>query len=533
MSIRQTANSVMLQRESNTVLKAGVGKVDITCAEGALAYGLYPEKTMAHIPPQYRDMKVQIDDPLFVRALVLDNGSEKVVLVTLDICAIGARTISQYILNDSADDFMPNLRRRVEQELNIPGCNVSVSASHTHPPGRLLCDDEEQVARTIGAIQQALGNMAPVTIGVGAGHESTLTINRTMIMKNGTDYSWQPEPPGDEIEKLRPIDPKIGILRIDRLDGRPLAVVYDFASHLLVGCRKGKVTADFPGVTSRYLEENLGGDVTAIFLQGANGDIMEAAYDDCENPRNKYDFGYRLGRSVLKAYRTITTGPATIKVVTRQVEFPLRKDIPEAVAAVKREQAELTASTRYTGLNFKTFLPLYLKYSLHPDYPSHSPHRYMQADNCGDDTFRTLDEQNRGAVKKYLESIRTMELMAINELKIATLEKHQEIITELGGATVPAEIKGIRIGECALIAAPMEILAEIGFKVKKRSPFKHTYIVSNSNGYLHYSPPASYYGRGGYEVTECLLAPEWEKMFEEVVAEIFKELRSIGGQTKR
>ena len=134
------------------VLKAGVGKVDITCKEGELAYGLYPEKTMSHIPPQYRDMKVKIDDPLFVRALVLDDGIEKVVLVTLDVCALGARMISQYILNDSPDDFIPRLRKRVEEELGIPGSLISASASHTHPPGRLLCDDEEQVTRTVMAI---------------------------------------------------------------------------------------------------------------------------------------------------------------------------------------------------------------------------------------------------------------------------------------------------------------------------------------------------------------------------------------------
>ena len=513
-----------MNAKKNAGLKAGVGKADITCREEELSDALLSEKTKKHIPEQYLGKKIEIDDPLFVRALVLDDGSEKVVLITMDITAIGGRSISQYILNDSADDFMPNLRKRIEQELGIPGCNVSVSASHTHPPGRLLCDDVAQINKTIEAIKTAQQNMVPVTIGVGSGHENTLTVNRTMIMKDGTDYSWRPEPPGDEIERLRPIDPEIGILRIDGLDGSPFAVVYNFASHLLVGCKKGKITADFPGVTSQYLEENLGGDVMVFFLQGAGGDIMEAFYDDVENPRDKYDFGNRLAQSVLKGYRRITTGPARLKVVSKYIEFPLRTDIPNVVAALKKEQAEMTASLRYTYLNFKAFLPLYLKYSLNPDYPSHSPYRYMQADDCGDDTFRTLDEHNRLEVEKYLDSIRKMELMAINELKIATLEKHQEVIDEIGGATVPAEIKGIRIGECVLIAAPMEVLAEIGLNVKKTSPFNHTYIASISNGYLHYSPPASYYGRGGYEVTECLLAPEWEKIFEKVVNEVLKEL---------
>lgn len=511
---------------SDGTLRAGVGKVDITCAAGELAYGLFPEKAVAHVPPQYRDMRVEIDDPLYVRALVLDDGEERTVLLTLDVCAVGARSISQFILYDSPDDFVPRLRERVEAELGIPGCRLSVSASHTHPPGRLLCDEEDQITRSVEAIRQALSSMTPVTVGVGAGHEDTLTINRTFVMRDGTDYSWRPEPPGDEIERLRPIDPEIGIIRIDRLDGSPFAVVYDFASHLLVGCRRGKITADFAGVTSGYLEEHIGGGVAAIFLQGANGDIVEAFYDDRENPRTKFDFGKRLGESVLQAYRGIETGPAEIRVATRHVEFPLRRDIPEAVAAVRRHQAELTASMRYTGLTFKNFLPLYLKYSLHPDFPNHSPQRYLQADMCADDTLRVLDGQNRGAIAKYLESIRAMELMAINELKIATLEKHQEIIDELGGETVPAEIKGIRIGDCALIAAPMEVLAEVGFNVKRASPFARTYIISNSNGYLHYSPPASYYGRGGYEVTECLLAPAWEPIFMDAVQGIFDELNA-------
>ena len=67
-----------------------------------------------------------------------------------------------------------------------------------------------------------------------------------------------------------------------------------------------------------------------------------------------------------------------------------------------------------------------------------------------------------------------------------------------------------------------------GLKLKKTSPFDRTYVVSLANGYLHYAPPASYYPRHGYEATECLLAPEWEKAFEGVVQDIFDALE-IGG----
>ena len=92
-----------------------------------------------------------------------------------------------------------------------------------------------------------------------------------------------------------------------------------------------------------------------------------------------------------------------------------------------------------------------------------------------------------------------------------------QVIDDIGTPTVPAEIQVIRIADSVWITAPMEVLAETGLKIKKESPHEHTFIAAISNGYLHYAPPASYYPRGGYEVTECLLAPEWEEIFETAV----------------
>jgi len=186
---------------SESVL-AGVGKVDITCREEGTIGTLLSEKTKAHIPKEFWDKTIEIDDPLSVRALVLDDGARKVVLITMDITAVGCRTISQNILGDSADDFMPRLRGRIREELGIPGSNVTVTASHTHPPGRLLCDDQAQVDKTVEAVSEALHNMAPVTIGVAAGHEDRLTFNRTAMMKNGLDYTMRgcnPFPPDEDV----------------------------------------------------------------------------------------------------------------------------------------------------------------------------------------------------------------------------------------------------------------------------------------------------------------------------------------------
>ena len=137
-------------------------------------------------------------------------------------------------------------------------------------------------------------------------------------------------------------------------------------------------------------------------------------------------------------------------------------------------------------------------------------------------------QRNRLEIEKYLERIQIMEEMTRNELKISMLKKHQEVIDGIGTPTIPAEIRALKIGDCVLIAEPMEMLTEVGLNVKKMSPFPHTYVVSLTNGYMHYAPPASYYPRGGYEVNECLLAPEWEEVFYSAVRALFEELREKG-----
>ena len=50
-------------------------------------------------------------------------------------------------------------------------------------------------------------------------------------------------------------------------------------------------------------------------------------------------------------------------------------------------------------------------------------------------------------------------------------------------------------------------------------------MAAYSNGYIHYGPPAADYDRGGYEVTECLLAPEWQAIYERKANEIIRRLR--------
>lgn len=480
-------------------LRAGVAKSDITID----------------------DPSVPVHDPLYAKVLVLDNGATRVAIIAMDVVAIGH-------IFDVSDDFLPELRARVEAELGIPGANLLVNASHTHPPRRMLCPHAEQVARTFDAVRRASESMVEVRIGVGVGHEDRFVINRTLRLKDGKGWTIRqanPCPPDEEVAGLGPVDPEIGILRVDRLDGRPLAVVYNYACHPLIGMPGGPVTANFPGFASEVIEDCLGAGALALFVQGAGGDITEVLYKAFWQPRDSQPLGAMLGQSTIKALAGITTGDDTrLQVVSETIRLPRRQDIPERIAELQAERERLLNSMVGMALNFRAFLPLYLQYSLNPEWPADYSYRYLQAEARGSNEITALDELNRHNIAKYLQNIRAMERIARIQSNIGTLRHHQALNEAAGEDTIAAEVMGLRVGECVFITAPIEVLTQVGLNVKAASPHEHTFMAAFSNGYMHYGPPADEYPMGGYEVTECLLAPEWQAIYEETAQRVLGQL---------
>ncbi len=488
------------------MIKAGIGKCDITTD----------------------DENAEIRDPLYAKVLILNDGKTEILIITMDTVAIGARTISAGELPDVSDEFLYQLKTLAESKFGIPQNNILVNASHTHPPGRLLCSDDEQIKRILNTIKYAKENMVPVKIGMGKYYEDQIIINRTLRLKNGSHWTIRhtnPLPPDEEIEGLGPIDPEINILKIDRSDGVPLAIIYNFGVHLLFGDARGSITANFTEIASTKLEEILGRETQVMFTQGAGGDIIDIHFKDFECPRDIEPLADRLALGLLKSIKEIETADdITLNIISETIELPLRDDFDEKINKLKEEQKNLLASLRGTALNFKMFLPLYLKHKLFPKYPSTHSYQYLHEKKVGSSKLIDMDNFVKKHIDKYLQNIYAMEKLARIEDKIETLKKHKSIVAELGGSTISAEIIGIRIGSGMIISSPAELLAEIGLKIKQISPYKHTFTSAFSNGYLHYGAPASYYEKGGYEVTECLLAPEWEKVYLSKVVEIIHKL---------
>ena len=73
---------------------------------------------------------------------------------------------------------------------------------------------------------------------------------------------------------------------------------------------------------------------------------------------------------------------------------------------------------------------------------------------------------------------------------------------------------------------PGELTVRIGLNLKKASPHKHTFVAPYSNGYIYYAPTAEQLKNlgGAQEDSDCLLAPEWQMIYENKVADMLRDL---------
>ena len=78
-----------------------------------------------------------------------------------------------------------------------------------------------------------------------------------------------------------------------------------------------------------------------------------------------------------------------------------------------------------------------------------------------------------------------------------------------GKPALDAELQLLALGDICLVGVPGELLAEVGREIKWHSPYRRTFILYNSMGYLGYLPHGNAYVAGGYEVSlgACHIAP--------------------------
>ena len=496
-AIAEQSADVLRTTRSNTAaqLWAGVAKADITNTEAR-----------------------PCNDPLYVKALVLRCRDTTAIIITVDAVAIAE-------IGTIPNDYLANVRSRLHEQLGIEPPNVLINASHCHG---VVCADIEE--RTVQAAKEAWQNMVPATAGVGSGRESRIMENRRLRLASGEEadvrraYSL---PPDESVVGVGPVDPQIGVLRLDRLDGRTLAVVYNFACHPIQGVPGGGNTADISGFASKIIEDNLGRGTIALFLQGCAGDVNPILYKDVDHPRNAEQLGAMLGLSTLQAVRDIRQGqPGSLMVINEALQLP-RADLARRIESMSDRQARLLNSLKATNLNLRTYVSLVLKHSLWPDFPSYYSHRYIHEQSVGTTEFRDLDAGNRRDITEYAANIYIMEELTRIGVNINLLKKHQARNKGAGSSTVEVEVVGLRVGEFIVVTFPGELSVQIGLNIKRRSPHGATFVAGYTNGYIYYAPTAEQLNNpgGAQEDCDCILSEEWQELYERKVAQMLERLK--------
>lgn len=235
-------------------MKAGVAKVDITPPLGTKMWGYFDRLKGAE----------GTIDPLYARVLVLEAGGKRLAYVDLDL----GRTFGPASLD--------RLRNAAKQNSGID--YLIVQAIHTHA-GPVILDEypsgtpaweTADLDKIEQAIHEATQKTVPVRLGVGYG-QAYIGYNRVHVNTDGTvTMLWN----NSARIPTWPVDPILTVLRVDQMDGQPLAILVNYATHpVTFGPDNLRYSADFPGVMCKVVEQAFDNKPLAFFVQGAPGDI--------------------------------------------------------------------------------------------------------------------------------------------------------------------------------------------------------------------------------------------------------------------
>jgi hypothetical protein len=283
-------------------------------------------------------------DPLFAKVLLLDDGPHRLALVTLDL----GRTFGV--------DSMNFVRDRVRKSAKVE--QVFFFASHTHsapaidesyPAGKRPEWESTALERIVAAIERAAGRLQPASIGTGEG-EVFIGHNRRLIEPDGhVKMLWR----NATKTPTHPVDPRVGVIRVDGRGGRVLAVVVNYACHpVIFGPDNLKYSADYPSATAQVVEQAFGEGAVSLFLQGAAGNInpyFDKMRLDEDAEKLMKETGRKLGEEALRVARSITTRPpkhADLQYALDVRHFKPRYD-PEKLLAPLKSQVKPDVFARY------------------------------------------------------------------------------------------------------------------------------------------------------------------------------------------
>ncbi|MCZ7568826.1 MAG: neutral/alkaline non-lysosomal ceramidase N-terminal domain-containing protein [Ardenticatenaceae bacterium] len=472
----------------NKCFYAGVGRSNITPTGGVDLVG-----TSRRSQPS-----VGIHQELLATCLVLAADETRVALVDCDLLAIPDPTAREW-------------RERIGRVIGAPAEHVLLGCTHTHhaPPTSphmpkiggdqtRLSDLEQAYFVNLGyqlenAARLAVERLVPARFAAGRG-QIALNVNRREQLDDGQVVL------GRNFDA--PCDHEVAVLRVDTLDGTPLAAVVTYATHPLLHPMIRLISPDLAGSARKVLEKVTG--ATALYFTGAAGNVfgLKALTTDL---RVAESVGGQLGAEAARVFLALETQPSEPRVTFLQSVSTLK--VYESVPVERDAITHFGAATRRLRLALQPLPSLAEAEEVLRERSERI--EALRATGASPDDINPAIYQELWA-RKLVESIRT----------------------GTAPTSVEAEIQAIRLDDVAFVAVPGEAFVEMGLAVKAGSPLRHTFFVAYANGALGYIPTRDAYPLGGYEVVDAYkgygfpaaLAPGAAETIVETCLELLGEL---------
>lgn len=460
-----TSKGAEAPAKAERTFRAGAAAVDITPR-------LWPVALIGSF--SYRPAE-SAADPLMARALVLDDGTDRLAIVIVDSC---------YVHRDVLDEA----KRRAATKAGIPSERILVGATHTHsaPPGDGRQDTEQHkdyqrvlIDGIAQSIEQAAAKLQPAQIGWGSSPLPDEVFNRRWFMKpgtippdpfGGTTDLVKMNPPGGSpnlINPSGPIDPDVWVISVRTPKGKPIALLANYSLHYVGGQPPGVASSDYFGEFARLAKNRLQSDkpiddFVGILSNGTSGNINNIDFRTPRPPREPFEqiriVAGKTADAAYRAYRSLKHRDwVDLAMTERIVTLNLRQPTDDQVAKAKS-------------------------------------------------TLSAPDEKSLpGLAKSYAERL----------LKLAER-----------GATVDIKLQAIRIGELGVAAIPFEVFVEIGLELKEKSPLPSTFTIELANGGEGYLPTPEHHKLGGYEtwLTTNRVQEDASRIITDAILQMFQEV---------
>jgi len=278
-----------------SALEAGAAKTDITAPVGTPLSGYGARMG--------RD-STGVHDPIWSRALYLDDGQTRLFWVSVDLVAIN-----------------PELRARVLElaPAAVPRENILLTATHTHNgqgglsrhiimrfiTGRFMPDVLEKTAAGIAAsMQSAYEKRRRAALGYAVGSHQGLSANRRY--KDG------------------PIEEQVGVILVEDADGNPISIMTHFTGHptSIDDPDTFLFSADYPGYYYLEMETLMGPECVPIFLNGAEGNQTIGNPENKDGWERTESVGRLLARRAHEIAQEVSYGETTLSLTRSTVPLP-------------------------------------------------------------------------------------------------------------------------------------------------------------------------------------------------------------------